>query len=344
MNYIRHITFSLIILFIFLVIGCNDNTKTAVEKNLDHNAIIENTAFQNLLLSKKIMMVAPASGTEPDNIERIKGLTNHHLGIPDNIIQKSKYNRYHANTDKIRFELLKKAILDDATDIIWALRGGYGSARLLEQLKNITPIPNEKIFIGYSDNTALHLFFTQEWNWRTIHGAMLLELLNSKKDPSNFEKLLDLLLGKTKILTLDNLYPLNQSARDATLITGKLTGGNLTIVQNSLGTFWQIKTAGKILFLEDEMEPSYKVDRLLTQLKQAGVLKEVKAIIFGEFNGSDEALLDTLKRFSNEESIPIFKTNQFGHGPVNYPLLYNTDSTIKKSVKPYNFTLEMKNN
>lgn len=155
-------------------------------------------------------------------------------------------------------------------DVLWALTGGYGSARLIPSFANLPPPPRPKLFIGYSDMTALQLFFSQKWGWQTIHGAMFNELLDPEKDPRNFADIATIIAG-----TLAQMqYPItsrNAAAQGNAIIRGLVTGGNLAVVESSIGTSWQIDTKHKVVFLEDSGSKGYQVDRSLNHLVQAGI-------------------------------------------------------------------------
>jgi muramoyltetrapeptide carboxypeptidase len=108
-------------------------------------------------------------------------------------------------------------------------------------------------------------------------------------------------------------------------------GGNLTVLASGFGTRWQLRPKGALLFLEDVGEKGYRVDRMLNQFRQAGVLEGVNAVIFGEFLGPDQAGIEVaLARFAQSIAIPVFKTNQFGHGVLNYPIRYGAVSRIER--------------
>jgi len=251
-----------------------------------------------------------------------------------------KATPFHTHTDLKRFQHLKEALLDKSSDIIWALRGGYGSAKLIDRLVKMKKPKKEKIFIGFSDITALHLFFSQHWGWKTIHAHGLTGLLQPELEPQNFKAIANIIAQKTDVAIIKNLKPLNARAQKTKKATGLLTGGNATLIQTGIGTCWQIHTEKKILFLEDVNEKAYKVDRLLNHLKQAQLFQKVKAIVFGKFS---DTLTDTdvpLKRFASEINVPVFKTDQFGHGNLNCPLIYNARSEVVPAGK--RFALRMK--
>jgi muramoyltetrapeptide carboxypeptidase len=177
-----------------------------------------------------------------------------------------------------------------------------------------------KTLIGYSDITALHLFLSQHWGWKTIHGSGFADLLKSDKNPDNFDDFFE--------KSVFTVQPLNTQASAYTTLTGIGTGGNLTLVQNSIGTGWQMQSAGKIVFLEDVNEQGYRIDRSLTHLKQAGLLQDAQAVVFGEFVACS-GVEAVLQRFANEHALPVFQTDQFGHGYTNLPIPYNREIMLR---------------
>lgn len=308
-----------------------------------YNAAVKNSEFLKVLEKFKILAVVPSSAPpSSENIQQLKEIPSLNIVLPDEYI--SDAIPYTANTDEKRFEFLKNALVsNDPSTIIWTVRGGYGAGRLIDDLEKMTKPELEKIFIGFSDITVLHLFLSQKWGWKTIHGPVLLDMLTLtiEKDPKNLEKVADLISGKVKYAELTQLLPLNTLAENSNTISGRITGGNLTMVQSSIGTSWQIDTKGKILFLEDIGNKGYQIDRMLTQLKQAGLFKGAKAIVFGYFKGADEFNDFALNRFAQEVNIPVYKTDEFGHGEKNYPLIYNAESTLSKSENSEFFILKM---
>lgn len=328
-----------IVLLAALLLICGGCT---TQKNV--TPVWQKSHFQTAFKTRTIQLIAPASGADLAKVKKLRTLQNLNIESPTNLTSDSIV--FHANSDEARFALLKKALYDDSKDtVVWSLRGGYGSARIIDKLKKLPKPKHKKLVIGYSDITALHLFLSQHWQWQTIHGSGLLEILNPGKDPKNFEKIADIVDKRINTAEINQLKPLNDQALKSKKITGRLTGGNLSLIQTSIGTSWQIKAANKILFLEDVGEKGYKIDRALHHLKQRGLLKNVKAIVFGEFADSRDSYVNlALERFAAEINIPVFKSNQFGHGRKNYPLVYNAKTTIVPSATAKDFSLLMQIN
>lgn len=341
----RHIIFcQALAVILLLCTGCTNMLQTKPV----FNAIVKDADFQKAFQSHTIRLIAPASAGDPEVITALRTTSYLNIDVPDNLIGENIL--FHANSDENRFLQLKNALYDKSSNtIIWTLRGGYGSARLMAYLNQCPKPKIEKIFIGFSDITALHLFLSQKWGWKTIHGAGLAKILDPKQDLQNFKRIASIISKSQKILNVNPLIPLNTAALQTKKISGRITGGNLTMVQTSIGTPWQIKTNGKILFLEEVGEKGYRIDRALTQLKQAGLLKNVRAIIFGQLIApidpkdptAAEAITIALERFAKETPIPVFKNDQFGHGNINYPIVYHAKSNIIVSDVPGEFTWSM---
>jgi muramoyltetrapeptide carboxypeptidase len=231
-----------------------------------------------------------------------------------------------ANSSTLRLRSLREAILSPEVDIIWCFSGGYGAGEIASKCTDIRPSHN-KILIGYSDITVLHGLFNWHYHIPSIHASGLRSLLEKHKH--HMQDILDILHGKKMILKLDALTP---SARSIS-IDSTLTGGNLTMLTTMIGTKLHPDARGKILVLEDIDEKGYRVSRSLNHLREAGIIQEVSAIIFGSFTNSDEHLEYALQRFCDEhQNIPIFHTAYIGHGAQNTPLVFGSKAEIKDCV------------
>ncbi|RYE05878.1 MAG: LD-carboxypeptidase [Rickettsiaceae bacterium] len=324
-----------IIVFYMLLISSVGSVDASVEKNLRPLEF-----FRHQLID----VVAPASGCDLKFIKKLQETPGFNLRLSARCIQ-GPTTMFHAASDEIRFECLKDAITNDSSNIIWSLKGGYGSAKIIPKLSLLPKPDKEKFFIGYSDITALHLFMTQNWGWKTIHGPILGEFLSEKKSKENFIKIANIVSGKVDKSTIEGIIPINSPAADNRSIKGTITGGNLTIIQNSIGTNWQIVTNNKILFLEDINIQPYQLDRALLHLKQAQLLNDVKAIIFGEFyNCKLEVDIDkVIEDFANNIQIPVYRSMKFGHGIINEPIIYNaTSEIIRNSKNNYQLVTKLK--
>lgn len=228
----------------------------------------------------RVALVAPASAVPEDRLSKALALVRR-LGMEPVTYPSCFFaNRdgYFAASDAQRAEDLNRAFADPEIDGIWCIRGGYGAHRILPLLDLAAIRQNPKWFGGYSDVTALHTCFNQCCDLETYHCTMP----STDFDPNEFTLswLKKALFGSLSG-SLEN--PSGQSA--VTLVPGTakgpLCGGNLSLLAASLGTPWEIDTKGKILFLEDIGEKTYRIDSMLTQLRNAGKLDDCAGILLG---------------------------------------------------------------
>lgn len=177
------------------------------------------------------------------------------------------------------------------------------------------------------------MFVTQKWGWKAVHAPVLVHLAHVEFSKEKFDTLLNILEGRINKYTIDKVYPINVSAKRAEYVTGKLTGGNLTLVESSIGTCWEIQTHGKIVFLEDIHSKPEWIYRSMHHLKESGRLRGVHAIVFGKFtnSGCQKEIASFLRKFASEIDAPVYVTDQFGHGDYNQPLIYNADASLQNN-------------
>lgn len=203
--------------------------------------------------------------------------------------QCKKNFRFFAGTDEER----ASAIFDYASDaihsVLWSARGGYGTARLLTHLDQLTEkhgVPKKKLLAGYSDATALMEYVRAKWGWSTLHAPMPCLKKFSILEQSELSAIFDWMQKKPVAL------PWRKKQKDSLVfwtkppeseIRGTLVGGNLTVWNSLLGTRFEASAKGKILFLEDVDESLYKIDRMLNQLALSRSIEGVKAVVLGNF-------------------------------------------------------------
>ncbi|MCE3230640.1 MAG: mccF [Alphaproteobacteria bacterium] len=145
-----------------------------------------------------------------------------------------------ANTDALRFKHLKDALVSEADEIMMII-GGYGLTRLMPELLSLEKPRKVKTLYGFSDATALHIFLNQVWDWPSVHGPVGLQLSEQRVDVDSIERTLRILKDGLSAYSLPELIPLNALAQDIKTVSGKVVGGNLCLIQTSLGTPWQLK-------------------------------------------------------------------------------------------------------
>lgn len=240
-----------------------------------------------------------------------------------------------ANTDEIRFRVLRDALLARDSKAVWCIRGGYGANRLIPELSRLRkPIGAPKLFIGLSDVTTLHVFLNQNWHWPTVHGPLLDRLGNRAALPRYEREMKRFVFGELAEMRFSGLRPMNDLARRKGLvIDGEVSGGNLIVLQSTIGTRAQWQTAGRILFFEEIGERGYRIDRVLEHFDQLGYFKRARAIIFGQFTGGKERdgrslIPHVLKRFAANASIPVLQGLQSGHDMIQRPVPFGAPSRL----------------
>jgi muramoyltetrapeptide carboxypeptidase len=195
---------------------------------------------------------------------------------------------YLAGEDRARAEDINKAFADSSVACVHAIRGGWGSARLLPYLDFDTIRRNPKVLIGYSDITALLLSVYAKTGLITFHGPIGL----GRWDTYSLDYYKRVLMNGEAV-TYTNKQGINADRnalvqtefRTLTMTPGKargrLVGGNLTVLTTILGSPYLPDWDNTILFCEDVHEDLYRIDRMLTQLKLAGVLGRIKGFVFG---------------------------------------------------------------
>jgi len=214
---------------------------------------------------------------------------------------------YFAGTDEERLADLQQ-FLDADVKAIFCARGGYGMTRIVDRLSFKKFIKNPKWVIGFSDITALHLA-TSRLKIESIHGLMPVQYgkLHVEHSLNSLYQLL--FTGHGSIKSTVNEYNKLGKAE------GKIIGGNLSLVAESLGTSTELQTEGAILVLEEIDEYLYKIDRMLNQLARAGKFKNLKGLVIGDFSD----MKDTQIKFGKNVYELIL-----GHiSPYDFPVAFN---------------------
>lgn len=299
--------------------------------------------WQALKPGDTVEIVAPASGgfTDEEIQKSVALLTEFGLKarVPEPLKMNSEwliangFDPFCSHTDEFRAKHFYDACTYEDSQAIWCVRGGYGSTRILPALEKLSPPRKAKLFIGLSDITALHIFINQQWGWPTIHGKGISQFVreNEKHEPS-LQEIKELIFGK-KSLTYTDLIPLNSQAKNIQCLKSSVIGGNLCLLQHSIGTTWQVNTAQKFLFLEDVNVRGYSLDRALEHLYQAGILNNIQALILGDFiKGEEKDGQDlchyAIKRFAEKLKIPVIALPGIGHGLISHPLPLGTQAEL----------------
>lgn len=243
-----------------------------------------------------------------------------------------------SNTDEARVQQLAAALAAPDSAAIWCVRGGYGSIRLLPALAKLKRPRKAKLLIGLSDISSVLLFLDQEWGWPSVHGPLLDRFGRGQVLPRWEREMRELIRGERPEIAHEGLRPMNAAAKRSGRVSGLVSGGNLITLQSSLGTPWSLRGDGRIVFFEELGERGYRVDRALEQMRQAGVFRRARAVVFGDFTGGDEPsggnrVNAVLKRFADEMPIPVFRGLRTGHSTVQRPLMVGARAQLETGSK-----------
>jgi len=282
---------------------------------------------QRLKKGDTIGLITPAGPIRPEQLESTKAIlaklgfkTKHTENV---LLQKG----YLAGTDEQRLDDLHLMFQDESVDAIICIRGGYGTPRILADIDYDLIRSNPKIFIGYSDITALLQAIYKFSGLITYHGVVGISDF-TKYTQNNF---LDIFTKPSDTLLIQSVE--YDDAQDESYqpfvikhgnVRGELAGGNLALIAALMGTPFEIGFEDKLVFIEDIGEAPYSVDRMLTQLILSGKLQKAKAVVLGVFNDCNfnddditaenslslkEVLIDRLSGLN----IPVVYGFSFGH-------------------------------
>lgn len=279
----------------------------------------------SLRVGDRVAVVAPSGPLEPERLERgcavLRG-----LGL-DVVVGKHALDHntsgltYLAGSDAERAADLQEAWCDPRVSAVLCARGGYGASRVLGHLdwaalRDAAP----KWLQGSSDITALHVAFGRRLSVPTLFGPMVTALV-ADAEPEALDHLREALYGPGAPVRGTHALAGGRAG-------GVLTGGNLTLLTSLLGTPYAPEpAAGRIAFLEDVDEAPYRVDRMLTQLLQAGWFEDVAGIVLGTWTGCgdlDAVFADRLAPIG----VPILAGVPVGHGPRQLTVRLGAEATM----------------
>ena len=265
-----------------------------------------------------IGIIAPASCTTYEKVlEAKKNIEDMGYQVILGECTKKQWYSY-AGTDEERAEEINSFFADKSIDAIICMRGGYGCNRLIELLDFEVIKRNPKIFVGYSDITTLHIALNEKANLITFHGPMAVSNFTGNYNRDTYENFIEILSNSRDKQSIKNitkeLKVLNEGRAK-----GKLVGGNLATLIATLGTEYDLDYNGKILFLEDVGEKTYKIDRFLNQLKKHGVFEKIEGLVLGDFKNctqdseKDMTLLEVFQNYFKELKKPVIYNFESGH-------------------------------
>lgn len=233
---------------------------------------------RNLKPGSKIAIISLGGAvSNPDFLSHTHKMIVDHGYEPvygEHALSRYEHHYNYAGTPEQRLKDLQWALDDDSIDAIWATRGGYGCAQLLERIDLTRFARNPKWFIGYSDNTYLQSFLARS-GFASIQGQNVIRTLNPS--PESYINIFNIFRGEKPDYRIDH-NEFNQSGKAC----GKLIGGNLTVVSALSGTTYNFDYENAILFIEEIGENAYyKIDRYMKGLEQTGAFEKLKGVIVG---------------------------------------------------------------
>ncbi len=271
---------------------------------------------KKLLKKDVIGIISPASSPiETESIERsVRYLENlgYRVEIGENV---GKFKGYLAGSDQERVDDIHFMFKNKSVRAVFCIRGGYGASRLLDKINYKIIKENPKIFVGYSEITALQMAFFQKTGLITFAGPMLAQDFSnsiSSFTEENFWKTItsNKKAGRIKYPNDDKLPGITKGGA-----SGRIIGGNLAVFASLIGTNYFPALKGKILLLEDVGELPYKIDRILNQFRLLKVFKSVEGLILGRF-------VDCYEHDPSKRTLTLGEVMDDYLHPLNIPIIY----------------------
>lgn len=276
-------------------------------------------------------LITPSTAvTDPEDLITVERTVRYFGLVPKRGKNVAKRTGYLGGSIDERLEDLHAVFSDPAVKGVFAIRGGYGSGQLLPDIDYDLIKSNPKIFVGYSDITAMHLAIFRMTGMVTFHGPVPVSAFTDYTQAAYRKALFD-----TAPLGVLTNPPETNDLRPKHMLrpvrpgkaTGRLIGGNLSLIAATMGTPYEIDTRGRILFVEDIEEQPYSIDRMLTQLRLAGKLQQAAGIIFGEcrdctprefqpaFPEGTFTTPEVVDRILGDVKVPVLSGLTIGHTP-----------------------------
>jgi len=270
-------------------------------------------------------LIAPSSPFNKDDLFKgIEFLKSLGLRVRYQPTLLDRKKGFLAGDDLERSEELQLMFQDPEIRAVFTVRGGYGAQRILEIIDPEILRKNPKIFMGYSDATCLLSFLLDRCGLICFHGPMAYEMGSVSQLTRCYLERALMNPEPLDSIPLENELWIKKGVARAPLI-----GGNLSLMCSTLGTPWEINTAGRLLFLEDRGEMPYRIDRMLVQMKQAGKFSSIAGLLFGDMLGDkgpefpvrkEEEIKEVLYENTRDLGVPVVLGLPVGHGKENIPL------------------------
>jgi len=239
---------------------------------------------------------------------------------------------------------LGEALLQEGATSILCARGGYGCSDVLPHLpwNKLKSLPEPRLLVGFSDNSALHSALWTKLGWQGLHAPMpASELWDAQC--SDVKTLLAILQGQASghSLSVSTLAAMDESA-EARRHEGWLFGGCMSVLTNLIGTpYFPPSLDGAILFLEDTDETAPRLMRYWNQWAQSGATAGIQAVVLGQFRGGPrerEELSALAKKMQTVAPVDFYHCSHFGHSTPNEPLMIGAPATVQKGTLSWTLT------
>ena len=315
-----------IIYFTFIYISIFFNMNVFSKTDIKPSSVLKTQLIQPeyLKFGDTISIVAPSGVLNNFDNKITKAINIFESWGLNVVLGNHIYDRYghFAGTDKNREKDFQKALDNENIKAIWCARGGYGAVRIIDKLNFDSYLKNPKWIIGFSDITVIHNKLNL-FNSESIHAMMITGFEDIDQNNDSLSILKNVLFG-------DNLsYSIAPNKNNKVgKSDGIIVGGNLTLIQSTIGSKTELKVKDKILFIEEVGEYAYRIDRMLHSLKRAGYFENCNGLIVGQISNIkenatdfgrsiDELILDIL----DEYNFPILFNFPAGHEKTNYPII-----------------------
>lgn len=250
--------------------------------------------------------------------------------IPEGIFNR---NGYLAGTDNQRASILNDLFSKKNIKAIVCARGGFGSLKILSLLDYENILNNPKIFVGYSDVTALLSAIFKKCRLISFHGPMATELGSASKRTRNA-----MFSALTSRLDFEVFSKKGTSLKPG-IGSGILLGGNLSTLCHLTGTSYSPDFKGSILFIEERGEAAYRIDRMLTHMKMAGCFNDISGLVLGSFTdcGSVREINKIVTGLFEKFDIPVLAGFAAGHGKENIAIPFGLKATLDADGKLLSF-------
>ncbi|HVV04941.1 MAG TPA: LD-carboxypeptidase [Puia sp.] len=278
-----------------------------------------------------IALVCPAGYMAPESAQTcIETLRSWGYTVQAGKTMDSHSENYFSGTDEERLADLQQALDNPAVKAILCGRGGYGLSRIVDKIDFTAFEKNTKWIIGFSDITILHAHIYTNYKTASLHAPMAGAFNEGGAEGAYVSSLRAAMEGRKARYTCA-VHPFNRTGQ----VTAPLVGGNLSLLAHLCGTVSEIKTKGRILFLEDVGEYLYNVDRMLQQLKRNGRLDKLAGLVIGGFTEMKdttrpfgqtvhEIIRDIVKKYD----YPVCYDFPVSHGGDNYALKHGMEYTL----------------